>query len=272
MRKRGLLLFCVLLLIILNGCINSGPLNLINKIPEVQAILTQNPSVTIKVAYLNQDYVDKNIEGIRADCGEQMEDIPYYFISIDDAYSNVKILTDENAKKVLCIIKPANFGAEGNISQSNTECDAGYYRAIDGNCNLEEEVKCNLGSVYDPDDKLCHSCDSGYVYVSKYKKCLQECGIKGAFCFEDEQCFNNRCVSCDTGYYLATDGKCYPENGGTTNTGTQNQNPCGFGNCVSNNQCCPSYARYYCEGACYKTNTDAMSASNGRCVNWRIVC
>ncbi|MDP2750705.1 MAG: hypothetical protein Q8O89_07790 [Nanoarchaeota archaeon] len=60
------------------------------------------------------------------------------------------------------------------------------------------------------------------------------------------------------------------QTGKTTNTGSANS--CGYGNCLSNGICCPSYARYYCEGYCYASSSKALSASQGRCVNFRIVC
>ncbi|MFH1786966.1 MAG: hypothetical protein ABH829_04945 [archaeon] len=53
---------------------------------------------------------------------------------------------------------------------------------------------------------------------------------------------------------------------------TPAKNPCPYGDCLSNGICCSSYSPYYCEGHCYSSSNAAMSASQGRCVNFRIVC
>jgi len=49
-------------------------------------------------------------------------------------------------------------------------------------------------------------------------------------------------------------------------------NPCPAGKCLSNGICCPSYISYYCEGYCYPSDQAAMSKSQGRCAEWKIVC
>lgn len=50
------------------------------------------------------------------------------------------------------------------------------------------------------------------------------------------------------------------------------QQYCSPGYCLSNGHCCPSNYRYYCEGKCYATREDAMSASQGRCSSFQIYC
>lgn len=59
------------------------------------------------------------------------------------------------------------------------------------------------------------------------------------------------------------------QGGAVANT---NANSCGSGQCLSNGVCCPSYSKYYCEGRCYASDDDAMSASKGECVNFNIAC
>ena len=53
---------------------------------------------------------------------------------------------------------------------------------------------------------------------------------------------------------------------------TPAQNSCGVGRCLSNGICCYDYAQYYCEGYCYYSRERAMSQSQGRCSEWRIIC
>jgi len=49
-------------------------------------------------------------------------------------------------------------------------------------------------------------------------------------------------------------------------------NTCGPGRCWSNGSCCPSSARYYCQGSCYRTAADARNAGRGRCLDFRVAC
>ena len=159
MKKRVLLLLVLILLLLLIGCINNNPLDLIKEIPEVQAILAQNPGASIKVAYLDQDYVSKNIDGIRVDCGAQMGEVPYYFVSIDDSNSNVKIYTDETAKRVLCIIKPANLAGNNATANSSLNNNADVF---DQESDLEQQFSDIVCSTL-PNDAV--HLDNDYVAV-----------------------------------------------------------------------------------------------------------
>lgn len=51
-------------------------------------------------------------------------------------------------------------------------------------------------------------CQNGYVFGDD-NLCHPSCGSPTAYC-KTGTCYNNQCVSCSSGYYLATDGKCYP--------------------------------------------------------------
>ena len=56
--------------------------------------------------------------------------------------------------------------------------------------------------------------------------------------------------------------------GGSVGTG------CPTGYCNSNGVCCPSNLRYSCQGSCYASQQDALSASGGSpsCASHRIQC
>ena len=142
---RNVLFFWAIILIILAGCVNSPinryvpqkinnpinnnslnqiknplsnvPINQIKKIPEIQAILIQNPSASIIATYLDNNYASKNIASISTECGEQMAEIPYYSVTINNTNSfcnfdssdcsiDLKFYVDENATKVLCFVRP----------------------------------------------------------------------------------------------------------------------------------------------------------------------
>lgn len=47
---------------------------------------------------------------------------------------------------------------------------------------------------------------------------------------------------------------------------------CAYGRCYSNGICCPTYAQYACNGKCYYTQADAISAGGSACSSHRIIC
>lgn len=53
---------------------------------------------------------------------------------------------------------------------------------------------------------------------------------------------------------------------------TGGSNPCDPGECYSNGHCCLASTPYYCEGACYASQSAAMSASQGRCSSHKTIC
>lgn len=160
-----------------------------------------------------------------------------------------------------------------------------YYRdAKNGDGNVDEDNPCLAGYILGEDD-LCHP----------------ECGNSGTYCVGDSECFDGQCltcdkegyslgddglcylednlnssldIECDPDYHLENDGFCYPDNWGnkTVDRTLNTKNACGIGNCISNGQCCPSDMRYFCEGNCYASREEAMSAGNGNCVDFSISC
>lgn len=133
--KRCILLSAILFLMALAGCTdlirtpssNStivSPLNRVNQLAEVQALLAEYPDAAVRTVYFDQVYVDENIGNIRADCGMQMADVPYYFVSIESADSDVRVYIDENAERVLCVVK-ANFGTNTSTDGDDTIVGAG---------------------------------------------------------------------------------------------------------------------------------------------------
>ena len=60
--------------------------------------------------------------------------------------------------------------------------------------------------VQNPTSAQIIECSSGYV-LGEDNLCHEPCG--SGYCDEGVYCFNGQCISCPSGTYLATDGRCY---------------------------------------------------------------
>ena len=121
MKKIVLIALLALAVAFVGGCVTSDDaLNLAKNTAEAQAFMAQNPDASGKTVYFSQDYVNTNIDSIRADCGPQMEAVPYYHVTITKDDQVMEIYTDEKAEKVLCLIVPAVAGIS-NGEDNNTE-------------------------------------------------------------------------------------------------------------------------------------------------------
>jgi murein DD-endopeptidase MepM/ murein hydrolase activator NlpD len=136
-------------------------------------------------------------------------------------------------------------------------CQAGQYLGTDGYCHKEGDSQqgCPNGYVMD-DAGQCqpengnedYQCPPGEVPGNDYY-CHEQCGT--GYCEGDAQCYYGKCLSCESGYYLGTDGRCHPENG--------NGDQCPDGDVLgSDGLCHMQCGTGYCEGnqECY----------NGKCV------
>lgn len=274
MKKRFLIIISFLL--ILTSCTNVALQGLISSIPEVQTFLKENPNSEIKTALLNQEYINKNIESIKKDCGSQMQgNMTYYYTTIKNGNLEIQIYTDGDGTKILCMIKPSenlDNSINNTLSSVNKtlECESGYQLGNDNKC-----YTCPEGFVFSPKDNSCHTqcghtkgyycegnpdyercinglckkCESGYTYGSD-DFCHEQCGGAGYYCKEGEKCSNDRCVSsCDSGEIYGADKKCHPECGsGTYCVGTSK---CFNGKCL---YCASGWKLNLDDGKCYSTS------------------
>jgi len=107
--------------------------------------------------------------------------------------------------------------------------------------------------------KTCGYCSQDAVlsdnpYAGQCRYCPGETTCSGTICGE---------ITCKSSSH--TDNT----NGGNTQ---HIGNGCAPGYCWSNGYCCPSNARYYCEGSCYASQDAALRVSQGRCASQRINC
>ena len=87
---------------------------------------------------------------------------------------------------------PLNCTAEG--CQTQTLCQGNYCDAV----------------FYYSSENHWNSCTTqGYV-IGGDDQCHQECNKYDTYCNAGSSCYDNECLSCQSGYYLGTDGRCYP--------------------------------------------------------------
>jgi hypothetical protein len=99
------------------------------------------------------------------------------------------------------------------LPQSSYLYIKGYYEPL--NCNatscqtatLCNGAYCDAVYYYSSENYYTYCKTSGYV-VGADNNCHLECGTD-SYCDSGYSCYNNRCVSCPSGYYLGTDGQCY---------------------------------------------------------------
>lgn len=64
----------------------------------------------------------------------------------------------------------------------------------------------------------------------------------------------------------------YSDSDSDSDSGGSGSNGCQAGYCNSNGVCCPSNARYECQGSCYVSSQAANAAHPGQCNNFNTVC
>lgn len=122
-----------------------------------------------------------------------------------DGYTNFeKIIKTERIQKLINDLISKHNLIETSYSHTKYYSDY-YWRNPDENQKFYDEVS-EMQKIVADGLKDLQTCPHGYVFGSDYE-CHQECG-KGTYCTSG-QCFYGKCVSCPTGTYLATDGKCY---------------------------------------------------------------
>lgn len=106
MKCKILLISLLVLVIILSGCIGQpDATGFVKTLPDVQDFLVKNPDADIKAEFLSKELVKTDIEKIRVDCGQQMQEVPYWHITITKGAEKVEVYLDETGRKALCTIK-----------------------------------------------------------------------------------------------------------------------------------------------------------------------
>lgn len=102
-------MFALLLiaLIALCGCVeNAEVISLAKSQPAVQEFLAENPGAEIVVVFLDKESVKPFLNSIREKCGEQMQEIPYWYVTVTEGDKKLEVYLDGTGKQALCVTKP----------------------------------------------------------------------------------------------------------------------------------------------------------------------
>jgi len=111
-----------------------------------------------------------------------------------------------------------------NSDESNFNfCPEGTYSTLEGSC-------CGYGKIHGPDEKCYEPCGNSNTYCAEGSVCCnnqcllrttagyvlgedcqyhQACGSSTTYCTSGT-CCNESCITCPSGYYIATDCQCWP--------------------------------------------------------------
>jgi hypothetical protein len=130
--------------------------------------------------------------------GSAGDDFSWFTDAVAKHYgSNVQVNSFTNDDGVWVIFDPAGGRYPGNTLP---ECSGSRTVYFTDSCLSCVNQYPNMPYTYG--DKCYSECPSGTIHKNNYA-----CSP----CPEGYYSFNNECVTCQSGYYLATDGKCYPE-------------------------------------------------------------
>ena len=152
------LITSLIVLLILSGCIKSlDATNFVKTLPEVQTFLAKNPDADIRAAFLDKEMVKTNIEKIRENCSPQMQEVPYWHVTVTKDKEKIEVYLNETGQQALCIIKPVTKQPKDEC-QTDTECD-------DNNPTTKDECK-------DKPKKCVHTKLTEETIEQKYAECL----------------------------------------------------------------------------------------------------
>ena len=216
MRNRYILLVLIGIVFI-SGCTTTqtdiSPI--VKAMPEVQQFLSEHPNAEIKAALWSESAVDKKIEDIRADCGQQMEVQSLWTVSIKENNVELEVWLDAS-KQPICIIKRGSDSASPknpdtscpqvitpaiNLTTSEcieylTPCDVPEGWSIVSACPPIQTPKCP--EICDDNNKCTRDyCSSETNYQCKHDRIVSvECGNKCPnSCDDMNSCTQDYCSS-----------------------------------------------------------------------------
>ena len=147
---RFLLLASLILGVALSGCIGQADAtNVAKSLPEVQEFLAQNPGADIKAVFFDTETSELMIKDIRKYCGEQMQEVPYWYVTMAKGAQKVEIYLDETGKQARCILKtgetrllPAVECSSDSNCNDNNPCTTDSCNATTKKCRHTAVTQC----------------------------------------------------------------------------------------------------------------------------------
>ena len=119
---RVLLLTCLMLTIVMSGCVSKDISSVVNTLPEVQQYLKEHPDAKVAATFWPKDEVSKSLQEIDRQCGKSVTAVDMYRVIITE--ENLKIVSwvDANNKELICSLTEGGTKIEttGAISTPTT--------------------------------------------------------------------------------------------------------------------------------------------------------
>jgi hypothetical protein len=112
--------------VIFSGCTTTNAVDtFLQNYPEVQDFINEHPNTTITAVYLDENVVASRIGSIRSDCGDQMEVLPYYFITVTNPANGNKYIIEaylnSDEDEIFCILNKITYANGTTIISSPNE-------------------------------------------------------------------------------------------------------------------------------------------------------
>ena len=93
-------------IIILSGCTEQTDVTqIVRNLPETKEFLAEHPDARIVATKLDVETVEGMIEGLREECGQQMEITEYWHLTISEGNEKVEVYADSETNEAVCIVR-----------------------------------------------------------------------------------------------------------------------------------------------------------------------
>jgi hypothetical protein len=246
MKGKILLISLLVLAIALSGCVGQpDATGFVKSLPDVQAFLAENPDADIVAVFLSEDAVKATIGNIREECGQQMQEVPYWHVTITKGEERVEVYLDETGQQALCILKPGTEQPEDQTGGPEGQTD-----------EPEDQDQCRTNQDCDDQDpETKDECDG------RPRRCFNTATTQ-----PEDECQTN--ADCDDGNPATTVDECEGTPKKCYNYNPETTQP--EGECQTNNDCDDgdSTTLDECEGTprtCYNTVTQDECQTNADC-------
>ncbi|MFA4856082.1 MAG: hypothetical protein WC634_05885, partial [archaeon] len=151
--KYGFLIIGLVLLLAFSGCVNQDVSKEVSQLPEIRAVLNENPDAYVATLFMRKDVIGLVIDDIRITC-PGLEQASYWYVTLNVGPKIWEFYVDERVSKVVCAIYPKEtlVGECNNYSECD-DFDAGTKNECSGSptkCVYTQIEECISGDGFCP--------------------------------------------------------------------------------------------------------------------------